>query len=197
MGYNLCPLLQWMETDPFQATSRKYICCCTERWKWPLGDTKLFWDLCFFPRPCALGGSAPGHTVSVLQLFSMQHKQHSCTKVRQMDKGNVQSAWKTKNLLSVVELRWDSLLVIWCTSIFLFFFLADFPFCAFSWFSKHFNQTWVNFYYVQVQRNSCGKWHTISYCPCTITPDEWTLYLVTWGFSPLSLYMAKMKILKK
>lgn len=71
-----------------------------------------------------------------------------------------------------------------------FFFFADFPVCAFSWFSKHFNQTWVNFYYVQVQRNSCGKWHTISYCPCTITPDEWTLYLVTWGFSPsLSIWL--------
>lgn len=50
----------------------------------------------------------------------------------------------------------DSLLVIWCTSIywiflFCFVFLLIFHF-GFGWFSKQFNQTWVNFCSVQVQR---------------------------------------------
>lgn len=83
---------------------------------------KAILSLLLFPRPCALGGSAPGHTVSVLQLFCMQQKHHSCTKVREMDKRNIQPAWKTKDqffdILWMAVVTWSSIFwwfpSLWC-----------------------------------------------------------------------------------
>lgn len=150
-----------------------------------LEDPKLFWALCFSPRPCAPGGSAWGHTVSVLQLFSMQLKQHSCTKVSEMDKGNVQSAWKTKNLL----LRFGGL----------GFSLSDLMHIYWVFFPL------ISQFVVSVESaGTSTRLESISICKTggngiqlaiVHAPDEWTLYLVTWGFSP-SVYMAKRKILK-
>lgn len=103
-----------------------YICCYTEKQKWPLGDTKLFWALYFFPRPCAPGGSAPGsHSLCLAAIFyatqttqlyqSKRDRQRECS-VCLKNKESVVCCW------DLVD--WDSLLAIWCTSMSFFFFFC-------------------------------------------------------------------------
>lgn len=69
-----------------------------------------------FPRPCALGGSALGHTVSVLQLFCMQQKHHSCTKVREMDTKEHSASLKDEGSVfwHFVDDRCDLIIFFFC-----------------------------------------------------------------------------------
>lgn len=114
MGYTLCPTLQRDGNGSISV----YIFCHTEKQKWPPWG-HLFWALCFSPRPCALGGWAPGSqslscsyfcATQTAQLYqSKDDGQRECS-VSLKDKESVVRCW--------VSVNWDSLLVIWCASFF-------------------------------------------------------------------------------